>query len=111
MDHFVPFKYFEKNEIAYCPKCACPMERPNQIVRKVCSGGFLKSCPMEEHFHRKCSKCGGKWLEATFEADSAESATTLKHVLASLLRRSPDLSEEKLLTLWREAQIREVNDS
>lgn len=73
-----PFQYFTKDGEHFCPKCGKSNGKIRYAVRKLCSGGFLKSCPGKEHFHHKCKMCGGKWMESTYESSRNEVLSTLK---------------------------------
>jgi hypothetical protein len=113
MKDLVPFKYFERNGSSFCPKCGVHVESAGVVRRRLCRGGFrrLWTCPRQEHFHRGCDSCKGRWLEATYECTSGESMITLRILMGALAVKNPDMTEEQVVSAWRESVVRGIQEA
>ena len=96
-----PFRHFVVKDEAYCPKCGYWMGQSKEIRRKLCTGGWFKSCPKKEHFHHQCRKCDGKWMEGTYEMQNREIDYALKctYKMAFKAGYTPDRIKEVLHNL------------
>jgi len=69
----------------------------------------MLGCPKAEHFHRKCTYCGGKWIESTFEDSNDGAQIALRAAFESANRAG--LSEEDVIEEWRLISVRHIMDS
>ena len=87
--------------VYFCPKCGYEIDISRRFNGKLCKGKFVifgEACPESEHFHRKCSDCGGTWCESTYMVNESEVKVMLANVFVECEKLG--LGKEDVNNVW-----------